>query len=142
MLQEWQCSLYEEEEIDKEIAKFLSQQNELEDTIYRKLEEKVTHDKTARYLNKLLLDSKETMQERELLLVETENSYASKLLELEQLNLQISHEKAELGELVQSNAARGTEIDEVEKETKKHDTAIERKRVKFLALNKAIEEVT
>lgn len=134
--------MYEEEEVDKEFAKFLNQQTELENKIYSKLEEKVAHDKAARYLNKLLSDSKETMQEQELLLVETENSYGSQLLEVEQLNLQVSHEKTELVELVQSNAAKAKEIDEIEKETKKHDTAIERRRVKFLAVNKTVEEVT
>lgn len=133
--------MYEEEEIDKEFAKFLSQQNELENTIYSKLEEKVTHDKAARYLNKLLLDSKETIQEQELLLAETENSCGRKLLEFEQLNSQVPHEKRELEELVQNNAARGKEIDEFQKETKKHDTTIERKRVKLFALNKTIDEV-
>lgn len=142
IFQEWQCSLSEEEETDKEFAKFLNQQNQLENTIYRQLEEKVTHDKAARYLNKLLLDSKETMQEQELLLAETENSYGSELLELEQLNSQVSHERLEFGELVQSNAAKGKEIDEIQKETKKHDAMIERKRVKILALNNIIEEVT
>ncbi|EZA53658.1 Coiled-coil domain-containing protein [Ooceraea biroi] len=138
---EWQCSLYEEEEADKEFARFLIQQNELEDTIYRQLEEKVSHDKAARYLNKLLLGTKETMQEQELLLAETENSYGSKLLELERLNLQISLEKVELGELVQGNAAKGKQVDEIQKEMKKHDTGIERKRVKLLALSKTIEEM-
>lgn len=82
------------------------------------------------------------MQEQELLLVETENSYGAKLLELEQLSLQVSHEKTELEELVQSNAAKEKEIDEMQKEIEKHDTMIDRKRVKFVALNKTVEEVT
>lgn len=129
-----------EGETDKEFAKFLNKQNELENTIYSKLEEKVAHDKAARYLNKLLVDSKERIQEQELSLVETENSYGKKLLELEQLNVYISHEKAEL-ELLQSNDAKGKEIDEIQKEIKKHDTTIERKRVKIITLNKTIEEV-
>lgn len=133
--------LCEEEETDKEFAKFLNKQNELENTIYSKLEEKVAHDKAARYLNKLLVDSKERIQEQELSLVETENSYGKKLLELEQFNAYISHEKEELEELLQSNDAKGKEIDEIQKEIKKHNTTIERKRVKIITLNKTIEEV-
>jgi len=113
----------------------------LENIIYSKLEEKIAQDKAARYLNKLLLDSKEAMQEQELSLVETENSYGKKLLELEQLNFYISHEKMELEELIQRNVAKEKEIDEVEKEIKKHDTAIERKQVKIINANKSIEEV-
>ncbi|TGZ48143.1 coiled-coil domain-containing protein 40 [Temnothorax longispinosus] len=138
---EWQYLLHEEEETDKEFTKFLNKQNELENTIYSKLEEKVAHNKAARYLNKLLLDSKETMQEQELLLVETENSYGKKLLELEQLNSYKSHEKVELEELLQSNNKKGKEIDEIQKEIKKHDIAIERKQMKVICLNKTIEEI-
>lgn len=113
----------------------------MENVIYSKLEEKIAQDKAARHLNKLLLNSKEIMQEQELLLAETENSYGKKLLELEQLNSNISHEKVELEELIQRNVAREKEIDEIEKEIKKHDTAIERKQVKIVNVNKSIEEV-
>jgi len=81
------------------------------------------------------------MQEQELLLVETENLYGKKLLELEQLNSYQSHEKIELEELLQSNYKKGKEIDEIQKEIKKHDTAIERKQIKVISLNKIIEEV-
>lgn len=133
--------LHEEEETDKEFTKFLNKQNELEKTIYSKLEEKVVHNKAARYLNKLLLDSKETVQEQELLLVETENSYGKQLLELEQLNSYKFHEKIELEELLQNNNKKGKEIDEIQKEIKKHDMAIERKQIKIMSLNKIIEEV-
>lgn len=133
--------LRQEEETDKEFAKFLNKQNELENTIYSKLEDKVAHDKAARYLNKLLVDSKERIQEQELSLVETENSYGKKLLDLEQLNTYISHEKVELEELLQRNDAKSKEIDEMQKEIKKYDTTIERKRIKIITLNKTIEEV-
>lgn len=133
--------LHEEEETDKEFTKFLNKQNELEKIIYGKLEEKVAHNKAARYLNKLLLDSKETIQEQELLLVETENSYGKKLLELEQLKAYKSHETTELEELLQSNNKKEKEIDEIQKDIKKHDTAIERKQIKVISLNKTIEEV-
>lgn len=133
--------LHEEEETDKEFTKFLNKQNELENTIYSKLEEKVAHNKAARYLNKLLLDSKVTIQEQELLLVETENSYGKKLLELGQLNLYKSHEKIELEELLQSNRKKGKGIDEIQKDIKKHEVAIERRQIKVISLNTTIEEV-
>lgn len=141
IFQEWQCLSHEEEEVDKELARFLNKHNELENVIYSKLEEKVAHDKTARYLNKLLLDSKESTQEQELLSVEAENSYGKKLLELEQLNATIPQEKLELEELSLSNAAKGKEIDEIQKEIKRHEVAVERKQVKIVTLNKTIEEV-
>jgi len=139
--QEWQYSLHEEGEMDAEFRKFLDQQNQLENSIYKKLEEKISHDKAARYLNKLLSDSKDTMQEQELLLAKTENSYGSKLLESEQLNSLVSHDRTGLEELVQTNIAKEQEIDEIQKEIKQHETAIERKRVKFTAMNKVIDEV-
>lgn len=113
----------------------------MENVIYSKLEAKVAHDKTARYLNKLLLDSKESTQEQELLLVEAENSYGKKLLELEQLNSIIPQEKLEFEELLKNNTATGKEIDDIQREIKKHEIAIERKQVKIVALNKTIEEV-
>ncbi|KYQ57453.1 Coiled-coil domain-containing protein 40 [Trachymyrmex zeteki] len=138
---EWQYLLHEEEEMDKEFTKCLNKQNELEKTIYSKLEEKVAHNKAAQYLNKLLLDSKESIQEQELLLVETENSYGKKLLELEQLNSNISYEKMDLEELLKNNNKKEKEIDEIQKEIKKHDTAIERKQIKIVNLNKTIEEI-
>lgn len=134
--------MHEEEKTNKEFAKLLNKQNELENTIYNKLEEKIAQDKAARHLNKLLLNSKEIIQEQELSLAETENSYGKKLLELEQLNSNISHEKVEFEELIQRNVAKEKEIDEIEKEIKRHDTAIERKRVKIINVNKSIEEVT
>jgi len=124
-----------------EFQKILHQQNQLENSIYRELEEKITHDKAARHLNKLLSDSKDTIQEQELLLAKTENSYGSRLLESEQLNLLISQERPGLEELVRASIAKGQEMDEIQRETKKHETAIERKRIKFTALNKIIEEV-
>lgn len=140
-MQELQCLLHEEQEIDQELAKLTNKHNELENIIYNKLDEKVAHDKTARYLNKLLLDSKESMQEQELLFVEAENSYGKKLLELEQLNSDILQEKLEFKELLQNNAARDKEIDEIQKEIKKHEVTTERKQVKIVTLNKTIEEV-
>lgn len=139
--QEWQNLLHEEDELNNEVAKLMNKQNELENTIYSKLEEKVTHDKTARYLNKLLSNSKERMQEQELALVETENSYGKKLLELEQLKTYVSDEKTELDELVQSNVAKEKEIDEIQREIRTHDTLIDRTRDKLVRLNKNIEEV-
>ncbi|KYN21225.1 PREDICTED: coiled-coil domain-containing protein 40 [Trachymyrmex cornetzi] len=138
---EWQYLLHKEEEIDKEFTKCLNKQNELEKIIYSKLEEKVAHNKAAQYLNKLLLDSKESLQEQELLLAETENSYSKKLLELEQLNSNISYEKADFEELLQNNNKKEKEIDEIQKEIKNHDTAIERKQIKIVNLNKTIEEI-
>ncbi|KYN30494.1 Coiled-coil domain-containing protein 40 [Trachymyrmex septentrionalis] len=138
---EWQYLLHEEEEIDKEFTKCLNKQNELEKILYSKLEEKVAHNKTAQYLNKLLLNSKESMQEQELLLAETENSYSKQLLELEQLNLNISYEKMDFEELLQNNKKKEKEIDEVQKEIKKHDTAIERTQLKIISLKKTIEEI-
>lgn len=123
------------------MTKFLNKHNELENVIYSKLEEKVTHDKTARYLNKLLLDSKKSTQEQELLLVETENAYGKKLLELEQFNSTIPQEKLEFEELVLNNAARSKEIDEIQKEIEKYEITFERKQVKIVTLNKIIEEV-
>ena len=133
--------LHEEEEIDKKFTKYLNKQNELEKNIYSKLEEKVAHNKAAQYLNKLLLDSKESVQEQELLLAETENLCSKKLLELEQLNSNITYEKTDFEELLQNNNKKEKEIDEIQKEIKKHDTAIEKEQRKIVNVNKIIEEV-
>ncbi|XP_018059753.1 PREDICTED: coiled-coil domain-containing protein 40 [Atta colombica] len=138
---EWQYLLHEEEEIDKKFTKYLNKQNELEKNIYSKLEEKVAHNKAAQYLNKLLLDSKESVQEQELLLAETENSCSKKLLELEQLNSNITYEKTDFEELLQNNNKKEKEIDEIQKEIKKHDTAIEKEQRKIVNVNKIIEEI-
>lgn len=114
---------------------------EQENLIFEKLKEKVTHDKAARYLNKLLMNTKKMIQEQELLVVQVENSHGKNLLEIARLNTSIENEKIESQELMQRNKEKEKDISDLQKEIKKCDTIIERKRMKIISLNKMIEQV-
>ncbi|KAK2586864.1 hypothetical protein KPH14_009802 [Odynerus spinipes] len=138
---EYQDYVNLEEQLDKDLAKLMNLKMEQENLIFEKLKEKVTHDKAARYLNKLLMDTKKAIQEQELLVVQAENSYGKNLLELARLNTSIENEKAEYQELSQKNNEKEKDINELQKEIKKCDTTIGRKQMKIISLNKMIEQI-
>ncbi|KAI4501390.1 hypothetical protein M0802_003267 [Mischocyttarus mexicanus] len=138
---EYQNYLNKEEQIDKELAKLMNWKMEQESLIFEKLKEKVTHDKAARYLNKLLMNTKKIIQEQELLVVQVENSYGKNLLEMARLNTSIENEKMENHELSQKNNETEKDINELQKEIKKCDATIERKQMKVITLNKMIDQI-
>ncbi|XP_014598615.1 PREDICTED: coiled-coil domain-containing protein 40 [Polistes canadensis] len=138
---EYQNYLNKEEQIDKELAKLMNWKMEQENLIFEKLKEKITHDKAARYLNKLLMNTKKMIQEQELLLVQVENSYGKNLLEMARLNTSIENEKIEYQELSQRNNEKEKDINELQKEIKKSDATIERKQMKVITLNKMIDQI-
>lgn len=112
-----------------------------ENLIFEKLKEKVTHDKAARYLNKLLMNTKKMIQEQELLVVQVENSHGKNLLEIARLNTSIENEKIEYQELLQGNNEKEKDISKLQKEIKKIDALIEGKQMKIITLNKMIDQV-
>ncbi|XP_015177940.1 PREDICTED: coiled-coil domain-containing protein 40 isoform X1 [Polistes dominula] len=138
---EYQNYLNKEEQIDKELAKLMNWKMEQENLIFEKLKEKITHDKAARYLNKLLMNTKKMIQEQELLVVQVENSYGKNLLEMARLNTSIENEKIEYQELSLRNNEKEKEINELQKEIKKSDVTIERKQMKVISLNKMIDQI-
>ncbi|KAI4488967.1 hypothetical protein M0804_004465 [Polistes exclamans] len=138
---EYQNYLNKEEQIDKELAKLMNWRMEQENLIFEKLKEKITHDKAARYLNKLLMNTKKMIQEQELLVVQVENSYGKNLLEMARLNTSIENEKIEYQELSQRNNEKEKDINELQKEIKKSDATIERKQMKVITLNKMIDQI-
>ncbi|XP_043504867.1 coiled-coil domain-containing protein 40 isoform X1 [Polistes fuscatus] len=138
---EYQNYLNKEEQIDKELAKLMNWKMEQENLIFEKLKEKITHDKAARYLNKLLMNTKKMIQEQELLVVQVENSYGKNLLEIARLNTSIENEKMEYQEISQRNNEKEKDINELQKEIKKSDATIERKQMKVITLNKMIDQI-
>ncbi|XP_047359274.1 coiled-coil domain-containing protein 40 isoform X1 [Vespa velutina] len=138
---EYQNYLNKEEQIDKELARLMNWKIEQENLIFEKLKEKVTHDKAARYLNKLLMNTKKIIQEQELLVVQVENSHGKNLLEIAKLNTSIENEKIEYQELLQRNNEKEKDISKLQKEIKKFDTVIEGKQMKIITLNKMIDQI-
>lgn len=114
---------------------------ELEDSILSRLENKVTHDKTMRSLNKNLREAKDKVREAELTMLLTENSYGKNVLELERLNGFIATEKYDVEDLIRMNDKREKELDGVQNKIKKCDLDIGKKEQKIVSLNKKIEEV-
>nr|XP_033333687.1 coiled-coil domain-containing protein 40 [Megalopta genalis] len=114
----------------------------LENTVFRKLEERLISNKTAQYVNELLLNTKNAVLENEVSLARTENLYGSSLLEVETFANLLENQKKELEEISQKNKEKEEEIDEFQKEMRKHEITIERKQQKLLELNKVIEQLT
>lgn len=125
----------------KEISKFENQKRVLEDDILAKLDDKVTHDKAVRYLNKLLHEAKDSNLENELNLTRFENSYGKSLLELEKLNSIIENEKFDLEAVVQNNVDKQKDIEKLQTEYRNYDVLLKQKERKIVIVNKKIEEV-
>ncbi|XP_046470092.1 coiled-coil domain-containing protein 40 isoform X1 [Neodiprion pinetum] len=126
--------------LQKDIEKLASQKVQIEEQILAKLEEKVAHDKVARYLNKLLRNLKCATREQELAVVQAENNYGKTLLDIEKLRGLLENNKSELEELVNINSVKEKEIDVTQSEIKKYDSIIIRKQRDIEIVNKRIEE--
>ncbi|XP_012268541.2 coiled-coil domain-containing protein 40 [Athalia rosae] len=126
--------------MQKDIEKLANQKVQLEDQILLRLEEKVTHDKAAKHLNKVLRDLKCATREQELIAAQAENSYGKTLLDIEKLNTILDNNKSELQELDRANNAREKEIDTTQSEIRKIDIVINKKQRELVMVNKKIEE--
>ncbi|XP_076235044.1 lethal (2) 41Ab [Calliopsis andreniformis] len=138
---EYQNCMSEEGQAHKKFEVILAKKNNLEDLIFKKLEQKVICDKTTQYVNELLLNAKNEVLEHEISVARIENMYGNNLLELEKLKNVIENQKLELQELSQKGNGKEKEMDELQKEIRKHETVIERKQRKILGINKLIEEI-
>ncbi|XP_016844861.1 coiled-coil domain-containing protein 40-like isoform X2 [Nasonia vitripennis] len=138
---EYDSILNEEKSLNKEISKFEIQKRVLEDDILAKLDDKVTHDKAVRYLNKLLHEAKDSILENELNLKRFENSYGKSLFELEKLNSFIENEKFDLEAVVQKNVDKQKDIEKLQTEYRNYDVLLKQKERKIVILNKKIEEI-
>ncbi|XP_076380556.1 lethal (2) 41Ab [Megalopta genalis] len=138
----YQNCLYEEEQVSKKFEITVAKKLNLENTVFRKLEERLISNKTAQYVNELLLNTKNAVLENEVSLARTENLYGSSLLEVETFANLLENQKKELEEISQKNKEKEEEIDEFQKEMRKHEITIERKQQKLLELNKVIEQLT
>ncbi|XP_017878260.1 coiled-coil domain-containing protein 40-like [Ceratina calcarata] len=137
----YQSCLNEEDQVTKKLEIIVERKNSLEDTIYKKLEEKVICNKTAQYINELLINTKNSVLEYEISVARVENTYGNNLLQLEKLRNLISTEKTELDELFKTNAKKEKQIDEVQKEIKKYENMIEKTQTKLLGINKLIDQI-
>ncbi|XP_076288855.1 lethal (2) 41Ab [Lasioglossum baleicum] len=138
----YQNCLYEEEQVNKKFEMIVGKKANLENTIFQKLEEKIISDKTAQYVNELLLNTKNAILEHEVSLARTENSYGNSLLEVERFTNVFENLKKELHDISKRNIEKGKKIDEFQKEMKKHEVTLERKQQKLLEINKLIEQIT
>ncbi|XP_012273583.1 coiled-coil domain-containing protein 40 [Orussus abietinus] len=138
---EYQQSLNEEKNIDKTLEKLFNEKVEFEDKILEKLEDKVTHDKAAKYLNKLLQEARDSIRQQELSLVQAENTYGKSLLEIERLNSTVDSMKCDVNELTKCNIEKEKEIDNTQTEIKRCDLTIGTKQRTLISLNKKIEQI-
>lgn len=127
--------------IDKENSKILNKKLKLEEDIVSNLDDKITHNKVIRHLNKLLSDIRDSNQEQELSMMQTENTYGKNIHEIEKLNSRLDNEKTDLQEIEKENIKRDKEIKQMEAEIEKCDNLLEQKQRKIITLNKKIEEV-
>ncbi|XP_076222304.1 lethal (2) 41Ab isoform X2 [Nomia melanderi] len=137
----YQSTLYEEEQVNKKLEFTFGKKTNLENMIFKKLEEKIICDKTAQHVNELLLNTKNAVLEYEVTVARTENSYGNSLLELEKLLNFLENQKTELQEISQKNVEKEKQIDELQKEMRKYEIVIERRQRKLLETNKLIEQV-
>lgn len=133
--------LHEENSVSKEVLKYENSKRELEEKILLKLDDKVTHDKEIKYLNRLLHEAKDSNVENELSLSRFENTYGKALLQLEKMNSEMENEKFDLDSNEQKNAEKQKEIDRLQTEIKNYEMLKKQKERKMTALNKKIEEV-
>ncbi|XP_076650150.1 lethal (2) 41Ab [Halictus rubicundus] len=138
----YQNCLYEDELVNKKFEIIVGKKLNLENTIFKKLEEKIISDKTAQYVNELLLNTKNAVLEHEVLLTRTENLYGNSLLEVERFTNILENQKKELTDISKKNTEKEKHIDEFQKEMRKHEVTIERKQQKLLEINKLIEQIT
>lgn len=141
ILSKYQNYLYEEEQISKKLETTFQKQNNLEKTIFEKLEEKLLCNKTTKYINELLMSTKNIVLEYEISIARIENTYGNNLLQLEKLKNLIEIKKTELLELTQKNTGKEKQIDELQKETKKYEAMIGKSQTKLLGINKLIEQI-
>lgn len=133
--------MVEEVEANKKFEAIFGKKTNLEDAIFKMLEEKVICDKTAQYVNELLLNAKNAVLEHEISVARVENVYGNGLLELEKLKNLIENRRLELQELTQKSGEKEKQMNELQKVIEKQGTVIERKQRKLLGINKLIEQV-
>ena len=131
-----------EKNIDKEFDKLTSQKIILEEEILSNLDDKVTHDKAVRHLNKLLCEAKDVNQEQELLMIQTENVYAKNLYEKEKLNSCLEDEKSDLQKIIEKNIESEKEIDQLQTDISRCETLSQQNQRKIMLMKKKIDEVT
>ncbi|XP_054004986.1 coiled-coil domain-containing protein 40 isoform X1 [Hylaeus anthracinus] len=134
------CS-YTEQQANKKFEIILEKKNNVEDTIFKKLDEKVVCDKTAQYINELLLNTKTAVLQHEITVARLENLCSNNRLKLERLKNLTANQKVELEELLQKNEEKVKQLDELERDIEKYETIIERKQRKFLGINKLIKQI-
>ncbi|CAL7949018.1 unnamed protein product [Xylocopa violacea] len=137
----YQKCLHEEEQITKKLENVFEKKNNLEGAVFKKLEEKLLCNKTAQYVNELLVNTKNTVLEYEISVARLENTYGSNLLQLEKLKNRIANQEAELYELSQKNSRKEKQIDALQKDIKKHDIMIQKAQTKLLEINKLIDQI-
>lgn len=141
IFQKYQKYLNEDEQVSKKLEAVFEKKKYLEDTICKKLEEKIVSNKTAKYVTELLINAKNAVLEHEITIARIENTYGNELLEVEKLANFVQNQKTEVQEMVQKNIEQEKQIDKLQKKIKKYDLTIERKQTKLLEVNKLIDKI-
>lgn len=141
VFQEFQGLKSDEKQLDKMLEKLGYEKTTIEDQLITKLSNKVTHDKTAMYLNKIIRDARESINQFELTMLQTENNYGRNLLELEKIKSLVTSEKEDLEELSKGNTLKEKELNKLKMEIERCELSIEKKQKKIADLNREITEV-
>ncbi|KAK9304280.1 hypothetical protein QLX08_004277 [Tetragonisca angustula] len=141
ILNEYQNYLCEEEQVNKKFENIFEKRNNLEHTVFKKLEEKVMCNKTTKYINELLINTKDAVLQNEISVAHIENTYGNNLLQLEKLKNLIENKKIELQELLEKNVGKEKQIDELQRKIKKYETMTKKAQTKLLGINKLIDQI-
>ncbi|XP_063980337.1 coiled-coil domain-containing protein 40 [Diachasmimorpha longicaudata] len=131
----------EERILDKKLENLGNEKTTVEEELITKLSDKVTHDKTAMHLNKIVREVKETVNEFELTMLQTENHYGRNLLELEKMKNLVANEKEDLEELSKGNILKEKELNKLKVEIERTGLSIEKKQKKVADSNRDIAEI-
>ena len=127
--------------MNKKFENIFEKRNNLEHTVFKKLEEKVMCNKTTKYINELLINTKDAVLQNEISVAHIENTYGNNLLQLEKLKNLIENKKIELQELLEKNVGKEKQIDELQRKIKKYETMTKKAQTKLLGINKLIDQV-
>ncbi|XP_034939627.1 coiled-coil domain-containing protein 40 [Chelonus insularis] len=126
---------------EQELDKIKNQKNILENEVLSKLEDRVVQDKTMRSLTKVLREFGESNKQLELSMFQAENQYGKNLLNLERLSNDVAVKKEHLEELINANAQREKEFNDIVSQVEKYNLLIDRKQKQLNELNNKVEEL-
>ncbi|XP_049802004.1 coiled-coil domain-containing protein 40 [Schistocerca nitens] len=127
--------------LHRELEKLLTERTQLEDKILEVMQEQVTQDKSAKYLNASLRQLHEKTRSQELALMETENQLTQAELEVEQQNSELLHGVQLLEEANHELQQEEDECQHAANSLTQFKSSISKRQATVDLLNKQLEEL-